>query len=434
MKVLFLSEYFYPIYFGGSEVSTELFAKYLSKKCEVIVACPRFDNSARTEEKDGYKIFRYPFPKHIVRHKGLSQFWHNSLILSLWRAFWIIKIAFREKIDIIHTQEKYLLIAGLITKLFTNKKLIITVRDYQLLCPLGFCLIKKREYKRCDLKEFFKEDIPYYFNNYLSRYRSQPVPTAKKVFSIIFLLRARFVAWIYRFCLNFCDEIVFISRKQKNIYEVNGMNKGKVIYNIADFDENKISKNITKDIDILFIGKPSIGKGIKLFSEIQREIEKRKLHYKIQIAGGNNFVSPSDLPKIYQKAKLTIVPSYWEEPFGRVALESLANGTPVLTTDKGGLPEIVENKVTGIISNENVEDMILNIKSILENEKKFEENIKSDYKKLKDKFLYEPLNQYLALYYTLCDSRASGNQDHNESSLFFTIGRKFKISCPFWTG
>ena len=45
---------------------------------------------------------------------------------------------------------------------------------------------------------------------------------------------------------------------------------------------------------------------------------------------------------------LTIVPSI-EEPLGLVALESLAAGTPVIASDTGGLPEIVEHQVSGLI-------------------------------------------------------------------------------------
>lgn len=401
MKVLFLSEYFYPIYFGGSEVSTELLAKHLAStgRCEIVIACPRLDNSASVEIKDGYKIHRYSFPVHIVRHKPLSQFWHNSLFLSLWRAIFIIKIMKKEKIDALHVQEKYLLISGVLAKIFTGKKLIITIRDYQLLCPLGFCITKEREYRACSLIEFFQKDIPYYFDNYLFRSkRSRPFTTIIKIFSIIFLFRARFIAWIYRLSLQFCDEIVFISNKQKKIYELNGIKKGKVIYNIADFEKNNLSKEIKKDIDILFVGKPSIGKGIKLLSLVQKEVENRSLNYKIEIAGGNKFVSPQDLPELYRRAKLTIVPSRWEEPFGRVALESLSCGTPVLTTNKGGLPEIVENNVVGIVSRENAEDMLKNIKYILDNEEKFRSNIKNNSDKLKNKFCDGPIKQYLNMY------------------------------------
>ena len=37
-----------------------------------------------------------------------------------------------------------------------------------------------------------------------------------------------------------------------------------------------------------------------------------------------------------------VVPSAWDEPFGRVVIEGNANGLPVITSDRGGLPEIVQ--------------------------------------------------------------------------------------------
>ena len=36
------------------------------------------------------------------------------------------------------------------------------------------------------------------------------------------------------------------------------------------------------------------------------------------------------------------------EPFGIVALEAMAAKVPVVVSDAGGLPEVVENNVTGI--------------------------------------------------------------------------------------
>jgi len=41
---------------------------------------------------------------------------------------------------------------------------------------------------------------------------------------------------------------------------------------------------------------------------------------------------------------LTVVPSRWAEPFGRVIIESYQQGTPVIATSVGGIPELIENK------------------------------------------------------------------------------------------
>jgi glycosyltransferase involved in cell wall biosynthesis len=43
------------------------------------------------------------------------------------------------------------------------------------------------------------------------------------------------------------------------------------------------------------------------------------------------------------------VPSRWEEPFGLTALEAMRAGKPVLASQMGGLPEIVEDRVTGFL-------------------------------------------------------------------------------------
>lgn len=47
-------------------------------------------------------------------------------------------------------------------------------------------------------------------------------------------------------------------------------------------------------------------------------------------------------------ARALLMPSTWDEPFGMVAIESLASGTPVIGLDSGALPEIITEK-TGMI-------------------------------------------------------------------------------------
>jgi glycosyltransferase involved in cell wall biosynthesis len=66
-------------------------------------------------------------------------------------------------------------------------------------------------------------------------------------------------------------------------------------------------------------------------------------------------VSNEERAKLLSKAKALIFPTGafgkadWLEIFGFVQLEALASGTPVIASDNGACPEIVENGRTGFI-------------------------------------------------------------------------------------
>lgn len=49
----------------------------------------------------------------------------------------------------------------------------------------------------------------------------------------------------------------------------------------------------------------------------------------------------SDMLPIYQKARVVLAPSQWQEAWGRIASEAHINGIPVLASKIGGLPEAV---------------------------------------------------------------------------------------------
>jgi glycosyltransferase involved in cell wall biosynthesis len=54
-------------------------------------------------------------------------------------------------------------------------------------------------------------------------------------------------------------------------------------------------------------------------------------------------LAPGDLLARMAEARVVVVPSLWDEPFGRVAAEALAYGRPVVTTGRGALGEIVDD-------------------------------------------------------------------------------------------
>ncbi len=60
-------------------------------------------------------------------------------------------------------------------------------------------------------------------------------------------------------------------------------------------------------------------------------------------------VEPAERDRLYTEALATIMLSRWPEPFGLVAIESLATGTPVIAQRSGALPEIVEEGVDGFV-------------------------------------------------------------------------------------
>ncbi|OGG02592.1 hypothetical protein A2Z33_02280 [Candidatus Gottesmanbacteria bacterium RBG_16_52_11] len=61
------------------------------------------------------------------------------------------------------------------------------------------------------------------------------------------------------------------------------------------------------------------------------------------------FVRPGMLYPYYQKARALLMPIRWEEPFGLVMIEAMACGTPVVAYNRGSVPEIVRDGVTGFI-------------------------------------------------------------------------------------
>jgi glycosyltransferase involved in cell wall biosynthesis len=54
------------------------------------------------------------------------------------------------------------------------------------------------------------------------------------------------------------------------------------------------------------------------------------------------------LKKILKMSKIALVPSQWPEPFGRIAVEAMANGIPTLVSLTGGLGEIVNGSSLGV--------------------------------------------------------------------------------------
>jgi len=106
--------------------------------------------------------------------------------------------------------------------------------------------------------------------------------------------------------------------------------------------------------------------------------------------------------ELFQKSKAFIFPIQWEEPFGLVVVEALSSGTPVITFNRGAMPEIIEEGRNGILVNpdEGVDGIARAIEKIESLSSKEYMNLRKQCREfVKEKFSYQLMSQnYLKLY------------------------------------
>jgi glycosyltransferase involved in cell wall biosynthesis len=56
-----------------------------------------------------------------------------------------------------------------------------------------------------------------------------------------------------------------------------------------------------------------------------------------------------DLPGILSKLDVIVIPSLWHETFSIVAREALLSGTPVVASETGALPEVINSGQNGLL-------------------------------------------------------------------------------------
>jgi glycosyltransferase involved in cell wall biosynthesis len=76
---------------------------------------------------------------------------------------------------------------------------------------------------------------------------------------------------------------------------------------------------------------------------------------------GVTFLGPrprDELFRVMGAAVALLMPVRWDEPFGLVAIEAMAAGTPVIAYRRGGLAEVIEDGRTGALVDPGDEDAL----------------------------------------------------------------------------
>jgi len=155
--------------------------------------------------------------------------------------------------------------------------------------------------------------------------------------------------------------------------------------------------------DILFVGDLEPWKGVDTLIEGMRILQKRGEEFTLRLVGEGSLrpqleaqadgldveflgqVPHSEIPDLMRTAFALVLPSLWEG-IPTVGLEAMASGTPFIGTNVGGIPEIVHDKVTGLLvpcnSPAKLADAILR----LTDEKLRQELVRNAYRLVKSNF------------------------------------------------
>lgn len=180
---------------------------------------------------------------------------------------------------------------------------------------------------------------------------------------------------INRWIFGSADKIIAISTQTKKDIQTLGINARKITVYInwenshffKPFNKIKAKREIGFDnkFMVAFFGRLVEEKGIKVLIDAVK-LANKNITFAIYGEGPlvdyvknaaqryKNIVfmktiSPDLLPLHYSAADLVIVPSLHEEGFGRVAAGALFCSTPVVASNRGALPEVVNNSVGKII-------------------------------------------------------------------------------------
>lgn len=309
-------------------------------------------------ENINYKFYKY-FPCRMnTTLKYLTNIW---TYYYNWKARGGIEKILKDfKPDIVHVHSlrfssmTYSCLAPFIKR---NIPIIMTIHDAYLICPM---MTLKNSYNETCLKCKGLNKFYCFTNKCASNFEQ-----SFRIALLAFINRlTNYDKYVFRFITPSLALKMLLVENCKYTTDENTI----VINNYLSKDEFEyIKPNCLNNGYFLYIGRLSQEKGVHYLLEAMKDLP---IEIKLKIAGTgpdenklkkyveeNNlsnveflgFKNREEIKELYQNCISTILPCNWFEIFGMTNIESFINGKPVIASNIGGIPEIVEDNINGLL-------------------------------------------------------------------------------------
>lgn len=193
---------------------------------------------------------------------------------------------------------------------------------------------------------------------------------------------------LYRYGLRKAQKVFFQNTENRDFMLKKGVIKGKYEllpgsgvnlnnYTVSEYPDGKT-------IDFVFVSRIMKEKGIEQYLDAAKEIRKKHLETRFHICGFCEQTYEDvlqklnddgtiiyhglvkDMSDIYKEMSCIVHPTYYPEGLSNVLLEACASGRPIITTNRSGCREVVDDGINGFVVKErNSKDLIEKIERFL---------------------------------------------------------------------
>jgi glycosyltransferase involved in cell wall biosynthesis len=183
--------------------------------------------------------------------------------------------------------------------------------------------------------------------------------------------------------INNVDKFIAPSKFLMNTVIKGGIPENKIAHIPIFIDTDKYKPEYVSQPYMVYVGRLSFEKGLYLLLNAMSELKFHKLfiigegpekHKLEKIKEEKNLVNVKflgamhgeQLNRLVRNSRLVIVPSTWYENSPHVILEAFALGKPVLGARIGGIPEYIDENITGLLyEHDNIDEMTEKINTLM---------------------------------------------------------------------